>query len=508
MNEAITDFLRTKRIDSFQKLRFLLFLYQRPASSGTNQEFAKHLYLGDMPLLEKITGDLHAVGLIEEAEGRYRLRWEPALQSILGDLARTFEHPLTRQKLLDKVQQKSTMTHLIRQPVYDLNERPFMVIWETTQACDLSCRHCRAQAQPHHDPLALTTEEAKRLLDQVGYFGKPRPIFIFSGGDPFKRADLFELVSYAAEIGLPPAVSPSGTPTLTAANLQRLKEAGTKAISLSLDGSTAERHDDFRRVPGSFHWTTEGWRAARAMGLKVQINTTVTRYNLRDLPQIFKQVQELGALTWSLFFLVPTGRGLAEDEISPAEYEAVMAFLYDVSKYISAKTTEGHHYKRVVLQRTILEQKGLAWQDYIPVHPVYHELKAGLEQVVREAGLQARPNGLQRTPMHINAANGFVFISHRGEVFPSGFLPISAGNVRRNSLVEIYRDAPLFGNLRAVDHYEGRCGRCEFAHVCGGSRSRAYAMTGNPLAEEPFCAYEPHSFPYQAELAQYVNSAG
>jgi radical SAM protein len=396
------------------------------------------------------------------------------------------------------------MPHLIRQPVYDLNERPFMIIWETTQACDLACRHCRAQAQPEHDPLALSTAEAKRLLDQVESFGRPRPIFIFTGGDPFKRADLFELVSYAAQIGLPPAVSPSGTPMLTAENLRRLKEAGAKAISLSIDGSTAERHDDFRRVPGSFEWTVNGWRAARAMGLKLQINTTVTRYNLHDLPNLFRLVQALGAMTWSAFFLVPTGRGLAEDEISPAEYEAVMHFLYDVSKYISAKTTEGHHYKRVVLQRAILEEKGLDFKDYLPLHPVYDELRAGLEQVVREAGLQPRETGLQRTPLHINAANGFVFISRRGDVFPSGFLPVSAGSVRQQSLVDIYRTSPLFCTLRDSSKYGGRCGQCEFVKVCGGSRSRAFAMTGNFLAEEPFCTYQPGSFPFQAELARHL----
>jgi radical SAM protein len=388
-----------------------------------------------------------------------------------------------------------------------LNERPFMIIWETTQACDLACRHCRAQAQPNHDPLALSTEEAKRLLDQVESFGRPRPIFIFSGGDPFKRGDLFELVSYAAQLGLPPAVSPSATPLLTAENLRRLKEAGAKAISLSLDGSTAERHDDFRRVPGSFELTVNGWRAARAMGLKLQINTTVTRYNLHDLPNLFRLVQELGAMTWSAFFLVPTGRGLAADEISPAEYEAVMHFLYDVSKYISAKTTEGHHYKRVVLQRAILEEKGLNFEDYLPLHPIYHELKAGLDQIVRQAKLQPRQTGLKRTPMHINAANGFVFISRRGDVFPSGVLPLSAGNVRQGSLVDIYRTSSFFCSLRDSSSYQGRCGRCEFVSVCGGSRSRAYALTGNPLAEEPFCLYRPGSFPFQAELAAHLNSS-
>jgi radical SAM protein len=392
--------------------------------------------------------------------------------------------------------------NLIRQPVYDLNERPFMIIWETTQACDLACRHCRAEAQPEHDPLNLSTQEAKTLLDQVESFGRPRPIFIFTGGDPFKRSDLFELVRYASQIGLPPAVSPSGTPLLTPDNLRALKEAGAKAISLSIDGSSAARHDDFRRVPGSFQLTTDGWRAARQMGLKLQINTTVTRYNLHDLPQLFKLVQELGAMTWSLFFLVPTGRGRQEDEISPAEYEAVMHFLYDVSKYISAKTTEGHHYKRVVLQRAILDEKGVALEDYLPVHPVYYELKAGLDQVVEQAGLQPRGNGIYRTPMHINAGNGFVFISRRGEVFPSGFLPVSAGNVRERSLVEIYRQAPLFRDLRDTSKYEGRCGLCEFVGVCGGSRSRAYAVTGDPLAEEPFCTYEPGTFPFQRELTE------
>ncbi len=397
------------------------------------------------------------------------------------------------------------MKHLIRQPTYDLNERPFMIIWETTHACDLACRHCRAEAIPEHDPLSLSFDEAKRLLEQVESFGRPRPIFIFTGGDPFKRADLFELLEYGNQLGLAMAVSPSGTPLLNEANLRRVKEHGAKAISLSIDGSTPERHDDFRRVPGSFALTTRGWQIARELGLKLQLNTTVTRYNLDDLPQIFRLVLEYGAMTWSLFFLVPTGRGKAEDEISPAEYEAVMHFLYDCSKYISAKTTEGHHYKRVVLQRSILDEKGLAVADYFDLHPVYYQLRAELEKIVSAKGLEAKDT-IRRTPMHINAGNGFVFISRRGEVFPSGFMPVSAGNVREKSLVEIYRDAPLFKDLRDASKFEGRCGLCEFVGVCGGSRSRAYALTGDPLAEEPFCTYEPGSFPFQEELAARLNA--
>ena len=393
---------------------------------------------------------------------------------------------------------------MIRQPVYDTSERPFMIIWETTQACDLACRHCRAEAQPLHDPFALNTAEARKLLEQSESFGRPYPIFIFTGGDPFKRSDIFELVRYAAELGLPVGVSPSGTPLLTEENLQKLKDAGAKAISLSIDGCNAEKHDDFRRVPGSFALTTNGWSAARKLNLKVQINTTVTRYNLLDLPQIFRLVQEMGAMTWSLFFLVPTGRGKQEDEITPSEYEAVMHFLYDVSKYISAKPTEGHHYKRIVLQRTIMEEKGVPPENLLSLPPTYYVLKQGLDEVVRKAGLKPREVGIHRTPMHINAANGFVFVSCRGEVFPSGFLPLNCGNIRTRSLVEIYRSSPLFIDLRNTDKYEGRCGQCEFAPVCGGSRSRAYAMTGDPLAEEPFCNYEPHSFPYQEELGKYL----
>ena len=391
------------------------------------------------------------------------------------------------------------MRHIIRQPTYDLNDRPFMIIWETTNACDLACRHCRAQAIPDHDPLSLNFEDAKKLLEQVESFGKPRPIFIFTGGDPFKRQDLFDLLTYGNDLGLMMAVSPSGTPLLNEENLQRVKENGAKAISLSLDGSTPERHDDFRQVPGSFDLTTRGWQTARKIGLKLQLNTTVTRYNLEDLPEIFRLVLEYGAMTWSAFFLVPTGRGKAEDEVSPAEYEAVMHFLYDCSKYISAKTTEGHHYKRVVLQRTILDEKGLNVEDYFELHPIYFQLRDEMLKIVAEKDLQPK-EAIRRTPMHINAGNGFVFISRRGDVFPSGFMPVKVGNVREKSLVDIYREAPLFNDLRDPSKFEGRCGLCEFVGVCGGSRSRAYAVTGDPLAEEPFCTYEPGSFPFQAEL--------
>ncbi len=396
---------------------------------------------------------------------------------------------------------------LIRQPIYDRNLRPFMVIWETTQACDLACKHCRAESHPEHDPNALSYVEGKKLIDQILEFGTPNPMFVMTGGDPFKRDDIFELTEYAAQRGLPVALSPSGTPLLNSKSLERIQEAGCKAISLSLDGSNAEIHDTFRGVPGSFNWTVNGWKTARELGLKIQINTTVTRYNLYDLPDIFGLVREIGAMTWSVFFLVPTGRGLKEDEISPDEYEAVMHFLYDASKFIGLKTTEGHHFKRVVLQRAYLEKYNLPVKDYFPLNGVYTSLMNRLAEVVAsQPDAQPARDHIRRTPMHINAADGFVFVSLLGEVFPSGYLPMSGGNIRNTSLKEIYQNSPMFQSLRNKEELKGRCGRCEYNQVCGGSRSRAYAVTGDFLAEEPYCAYVPGSFPFSSLIEALSSS--
>jgi radical SAM protein with 4Fe4S-binding SPASM domain len=212
---------------------------------------------------------------------------------------------------------------------------------------------------------------------------------------------------------------------------------------------------------------------------------------------MFALVRELGVMTWSLFFLVPTGRGLAEDEISPDDYEAVMNFLYDASKYVSLKTTEGHHYKRVVLQRAYLEAQGLPVESYMNLNGTYHRLEEKLRQHTRAIPARSEePERMRRTPLHVNAGDGFVFVSLLGEVFPSGYLPLSAGNVRRQPLKDIYQGSDLFKALRDKDALEGRCGRCEYRYVCGGSRSRAFAVSGNYLAEEPFCSYQPGAFPF------------
>lgn len=386
--------------------------------------------------------------------------------------------------------------HVIRHPAYDINQRPFIVIWEVTRACDLACVHCRASAIPSRNPFEVTGEQARDLIDQVAAFGPPAPLFVLTGGDPLKRSDLLDLISYASSRKLPVALSPSATPLLTRTNLDELKRAGLRAMSLSVDGAGARVHDAFRGIDGVFDRTLEAWDAARAVGLKVQINTTVARRNLHELPKIAEMALARGAFTWSVFFLVPMGRGLGLEQISPRECEDVMNFLYDVGTVIPVKTTEGHHYKRVVLSRNLLERIEVRPETAGIVGDGYRTLRDRLDWT-------ARPD-MRRTPMDVNAGRGFVFISHTGSVHPSGFLPLSAGNVKSTPLGELYRESPLFEALRDSHALTGRCGRCEFAPVCGGSRSRAYAASADPLAEDPLCAYQPGSFPYQVELSEML----
>jgi radical SAM protein len=388
-------------------------------------------------------------------------------------------------------------SRVVRTPRYDVTSRPFLVIWECTRACQLSCKHCRAEAQTDRNPGELSTAEAADLARQVAAFGQPRPLFIITGGDPFSRSDLGDIIRAAVDAGLPVAVSPSGTPSLTRENLAMIADAGATAISLSLDGATAVEHDGFRRVDGVYDWTLRGWRIARELGLKVQVNTTVARHNLHSLPQIVELVAEYGAMTWSAFLLVPTGRGRDLDSLTPAEVEDVLNFVYDAGDYIAAKTTEGHHFRRVAIQRAILAEKGIDHVQALGLGPLYAELRTGLAPLA-SGGVRRHS---RRPPMDVNAGRGFVFVSHLGTVHPSGFLPADAGNVRDLPLTEIYRDAELMRGLRDPDRLEGRCGRCEFRSVCGGSRSRAYAVTGDPFAAEPWCGYEPGSFPYQEEVA-------
>ncbi|MFD5255074.1 TIGR04053 family radical SAM/SPASM domain-containing protein [Streptomyces bobili] len=393
--------------------------------------------------------------------------------------------------------------HTIRLQRHDAGERPFIVIWESTRACPLACLHCRAEAVPDRDPRELDTAAAKNLLDQVAAFGQPAPLFVITGGDPFQRPDLNELVAHGREIGVRVAVSPSGTPTLTAERLRKLHEAGAVGLSLSLDGSTAAIHDTFRGVPGVFRWTLDAWDTARALGMKVQINTTVARHNLHDLPDIVRLVAEHGAMLWSAFFLVPTGRGRSLGVLTSGEVEDILNFVYDVGLTVPAKTTEAHHFRRVVLQRQVLAAAGDDHATVLGLGTLYRELSAR----AAELGLAAGTRRVRRPPLDVNAGRGLVFVSHTGTVHPSGFLPLGAGSVRRTPLTEIYRTSELFTGLRDPDRLGGRCGACEFRRICGGSRSRAYGVTGDPYAEEPWCGYLPGSFPRPRELAALLTGA-
>jgi AdoMet-dependent heme synthase len=382
-----------------------------------------------------------------------------------------------------------------------VGQRPFIVIWEMTRACDLACKHCRAESQPLRNPLELDTREARSLIDEIASFGAPPPLFVMTGGDPMKRPDLTELVAYAAARHLPVAFSPSATPLLTRDVITELKAAGLKALSLSVDGSCSKIHDAFRGIDGVFERTMAAWETARELGIKVQINTTVSRLNLFDLPRVAHMVRARGAMVWSAFMLVPVGRGAALEQLSADECEDVMNFLYDVGNAIPTKTTEGHHFRRVVLERTILERRGIAPESTLRLGPTYRMLRAALEPWPSQG--QAR-----RSPMDINAGRGFVFVSHVGTVHPSGFMPIPAGNVRVQTLTEIYRQSPLFNDLRDTARLTGRCGVCEFAVVCGGSRSRAFASSGDALGDDPLCAYTPGTFPYQADIAPLFEVSG
>ena len=365
------------------------------------------------------------------------------------------------------------------EPGVDFNERPFIAIWEATQACDLACVHCRASAQPLRSSFELSTAEARRLIDQIADMRVP--VFVITGGDPLKRPDIFDLVGYATARGVRTSLTPSATPLLTREAIAELRVRGLARLAVSLDGSTAEIHDAFRLVRGSYEWTLRAIRWARDLGLPMQINTTITRRNIADFEGLVRLLETLDIAMWSVFFLVPTGRGQLDDLISAEEFEAVFAELYQVARRVrfDIKTTEAQHFRRYILQTRATERR----QQEPAASP--------LPATGNEISLESRSDGIGRAPRGLNDAKGFVFISHFGEVFPSGFLPMSAGNVRRQPLAEIYQYSPLFVSLRDTFRLRGKCGACEFRYVCGGSRARAFAITGDLFAEEPCCVYEP-----------------
>ncbi|ABL83878.1 MULTISPECIES: TIGR04053 family radical SAM/SPASM domain-containing protein [unclassified Nocardioides] len=366
----------------------------------------------------------------------------------------------------------------VRQLHHDPGDRPLITIWEVTRACALVCRHCRADAQTRADPRQLTTEQGKALLDDIAGFGKPYPIVVLTGGDPFERPDLAELVRYGTALGLHVALSPSVTPRLTPDVLAELRAAGAVAMSLSLDGAVAETHDSFRGVPGVFEDTLRAARWVKEAGFRLQVNTTVTQGNVHELPDVLRTVIDLGASLWSVFFLVPTGRGTALTPLTAPEVEDVLHWMHDVSDLVAVKATEAPHYRRVAIQR--------ARGDHAELGELYRRLTAATASLRQGRTEQLRR---PRPPIDVNSGRGFAFIDHLGDVYPSGFLPQRCGNVTEQGFRELYRTDPLLLSLRDASAFHGPCGTCEFREVCGGSRSHAYAVTGDVLGSDPTCVY-------------------
>jgi radical SAM protein len=362
-------------------------------------------------------------------------------------------------------------------------EAPFIVIWETTRACALACVHCRAEAIPRRDPDELGTAEGCRLIDRVAAFGDPPPILVLTGGDPLRRPDIVDLVAHARRRGIVVSLTPSGTAAVTTEKLSALRDAGLARLAVSLDGASADAHDAFRQVQGSHRHTMRILARARALGLPVQVNTTVCRQTVDELPALVSQIEALDPVLWALFFLIPVGRARASDALDADGIERVLHWAAALAERVpfGVKTTEAPQFLRVAEWRRRAAGPGA---------PAAARGSA--------AGAGALRDRVGRAGRAVTDGNGFVFVDHRGHICPSGFLPIPVGNVRQDDLVTVYRGDPLFRALRDPARLGGRCGRCEYRTRCGGSRARAYAATGDPLAEDPGCSYVPPAAPAAA----------
>ncbi|MGZ8451741.1 MAG: TIGR04053 family radical SAM/SPASM domain-containing protein, partial [Candidatus Binatia bacterium] len=348
----------------------------------------------------------------------------------------------------------------------DFNQRPFTVVWETTRACDLACIHCRAEARAVRDPSELSFAEAQGLIQSVKAFGSPYPIFVLTGGDPAKRPDIYDIITYARSEGLRVAMTPSATPLITRDAVRRFAEAGLIRLAVSLDGKDSAAHDGFRGVKGSFRRTLDILDWCREFGLESQIHTTVTRHVLADLPAIAAMIAEHGIKLWALFLLIAVGRAARPEirrlNITAKEIESLFHWLYDLAKSAPFDVTprEGYHYRRVLLQRRAAE------------------LAMPVEQLLAEANARSltptevAPNGkaakILRAPLGVNDGRGVVFISHTGDVQPSGFLTLVGGNIRSQPLLDIYRLSDVFTRVRDFSQLKGKCGVCEFKSICGG----------------------------------------
>ena len=361
--------------------------------------------------------------------------------------------------------------------VSTLDRRPMLVFWETTRACLLACRHCRASAIAEPLPGELTAAEGRALVRQLTEFGRPYPVLVLTGGDVLMRTDAFDLAQYASSLKIPVALAPSVTPKLTPDAARRMREAGVKAVSISLDGASAAAHEGIRGIEDHFERTLEAIAMLRGHGFVVQVNTVAMRENVEELPEVAALLDRLGVSAWEVFLLVRTGRGVRMEELTPAENEDLCHFLYEASRYgFVVRTVEAPFFRRVVASRD---------GDGPPpgLGALYGRLSGRLVELLGEprTAPKAQTKGTRD-------GKGIVFVGHDGDVYPAGFLPMPVGNVRRQSLARIYRESPLLRDIRA-GRFTGRCGACTFRDLCGGSRARAFAATGDPLGDDPACPF-------------------
>lgn len=348
---------------------------------------------------------------------------------------------------------------------------PLIVFWETTKACELKCIHCRASAIEARSPEELSTEEARKLFAQLAEFIRP-PVLILTGGNPLMRDDIYQLINSASSAGLPVAISPAVTQRLNQDSLDKMKNAGVKFMSISLDGLSST-HEKIRGTKGVYQETINAIKEGIRSGIKVQVNTAVMKINYLELPMVFKLIYDLGIKIWEVFFLIQTGRGSELLDLTPEEYESVCNFLYDASQYnVQIRTVECPFIRRILRERS----EGKRYSS-----PIYRRLN---EELVKLMGAPVSATTLsQRGTLD---GDGIIFIDHRGTIYPGGFLPVPIGNVRSDDIVKIYRESPLLKSIRARS-FNGNCGVCKYKWECGGSRARSFAYSGDPLGSDQAC---------------------
>jgi radical SAM protein len=373
-----------------------------------------------------------------------------------------------------------------------MNKKPVSVMWESTIACGLMCKHCKASAKKTPDPDELTTEEGKNLIDQIAAFGGPYPILRITGGNALMRKDIFDLIEYAKGCGLTVTVAPSTTPHMNRENIIKLKEVGTDVVAMSIDGAAPETHDSFRGIPGTFDRLVRAAEIMDDVDLPFRLLTTVTKFNVRELPDILTLSKKLGAIGFYFYMLIPTGRASEEHEITPPESEDVFNFIYDLMRNppLTVNAIAGcEPYRRVAVTRRLIEE-GKLGEEVLNPGELYYHLKERLDSIL-ESALPTRNITPGAYKTRDRAFGKGIFVSQNGAVYSSSFLPIEIGNVRTGNLKDIYTSSTILKEMQDATKLKGRCGVCEFNDVCRGSRSRAYAVTGDYLSEDPSCIYQP-----------------